>query len=196
MGETERSLESSANACHVHDVYEFLAGAAAVGVCLGSLVQYAGGETPAIPKFLPIWAWLSSAAFFLVSALRAKSARARVADASMAILLLSGAAVARLPESPIVLVGQSLCLGAWGVVAVQQSGGRMPGSLARAGLALAIATTSSGFLPGLWKWASLAAVVIVVLVAIWILDNQEADGVIIGRKKHRAAQQGDEADER
>ena len=183
----------------VDEVYEFWAGAAALGLSLGSLVQYARGETPLVPRFFPVWTWLVGVAFFVISALRAKSTAARRADVLMAILLLCGAAVARMPNSSIVLVGQSLCLATWGAVAIQQSGRRMPESLGRAGLGLAIAACSAGFLPGLWKWVSLAAVIIVVLVSIWMLDNLEADGVVVGRKRRtseetRAAQQGDEAD--
>jgi hypothetical protein len=59
----------------------------------------------------------------------------------------------------------------------------MPASLARAACVLGAAAAASGFLPGLWKWASLGAMVVVVLVAIWIRDNLVAEGAVQGGKQ-------------
>jgi hypothetical protein len=76
-------------------------------------------------------------------------------------------------------VFQSICLGALGALLVQPQLHKMPTGLSRAGAALCVAASSHGFLPGVWRLASLALVAIVLLVALWITDDLEAEGAIV-----------------
>jgi hypothetical protein len=189
MSADESVAESSEPAPCVDDVYQFLLGATAVGVGLGFLLPLVRTGSSAIPNFVtvfPTWAWFLGAAAFLGSAFKATSIRARLVDGLMAALLAIAPFAARLPDSRIVSLAEFLFLGGWGTVTVFRLGPRMPVGLARSGLALGIALASASVLPIRWKWAALSVIVLVVLVAVWILDNLEADGVIRGHQARSA----------
>ena len=165
----------------VNGVYYFLGGSVALGSCLGALVDHAARQPVVLPPFVPVWVSLAGGAFFVVWAVQAIPWRDRLEYLCLAGVCLADAAASQLSE-PRLLIIQSLCLGAWGALVAQPWLPGMPASLSRSGAALCISASSLGFLPGVWKFASLTMVAIVLLIALWIIDDLEAKGVIIAGK--------------
>jgi hypothetical protein len=169
----------------IERVYELLIGAAAVGLGLGGLVDMVRGDHSAV-SILPIWVWLVATVPFAAAALRGGSMPERLRNIGGMILMLSCAAVGLWPDTPMTLIGRSLCLGIWGGMAVLRCSPGAPSAVAQSALKIGVATASAGFLPGTWKIASLVALIVCVLVAVWRIDNLEAAGVIVGRTERKA----------
>jgi hypothetical protein len=150
----------------------------ALGSCLGALIDYTIRQPVVLPPFAPLWVSLAGGALLLVWAVRATPWRDRLEWLCLAGAWFGDAAASEIAK-PRILIIQALCLGAWGALIAQPWLPRMPASLSRSGAALCIAAISLGFLPGVWKLASLALAAVVLLIALWIIDDLESKGVVI-----------------
>jgi hypothetical protein len=137
-------------------------------------------------EFMPTWLSLVIAALFLILAVRAKSTFDRVTGACFGGVFISAAVASRMTEPRIAFVVESVFLGVWGLLVARPWLTRMPTSLARSGVALCVAATAMGFVPGIWKLMAVVAMAILFLVCLWLVDSLEAKGVIVAGKQRAA----------
>jgi hypothetical protein len=178
MAGSDPTTDGSGATLYDRGVYYFLGGAIAVGGSLGALVDHAFRQPVFVPPIVPLWLSIGAGGLSLLWAARATSWHDRLECMCLAGLWLGDAAAPHVGGARAA-VAQAICLGALGALLVQPQLHNMPTGLSRAGAALCVSASSHGFFSGVWRVASLALVAIVLLVALWIIDDLEAEGVIV-----------------
>jgi hypothetical protein len=167
----------------VDEVFQFLAGSGAIGLWLAGLVRAVAGHPRGTLGSSSVWICLVGAAVFVWRGRDRPSRLERWAELATAAAFLLGAASFVVHSHTIQTLAQDLWLGVWGGLAAFRLQATMPPAMYRSGVAIGVATAGFGFLPGIWAWVAVGSVVAIVLVAVWVLDNLEAEGHVVKRRE-------------
>jgi hypothetical protein len=167
----------------VDEVFHFLAGAGAIGLWLAGLVRAVAGHPRGTLSSSSVWLCLVGAAVFAWRGRDRPSPPERWAELATSVAFLLGAASFAVQSPTARMLAQDLWFGVWGGFAAVRLLATMPAPMYRSGVAIGAATAGFGFLPGIWAWVSFGSVVVIVLVAVWVLDNLEAEGRVVKRRE-------------